>query len=96
MARSRKTRKTVSDPEPEVVETEEEEEEEEETEEAPVTKKSPVKKAFKEEPKEFTAILQNATSLTLMGKKFLKNQPTKVPLEHLKLFRDHGWFRVIV
>lgn len=97
MARTRKTRKAVSEPEPEVVETEEEEEEEAPV-MKPMAKKSPAKKAvFKDEsPKEFTAILQNATSLTLLGKKFLKNQPTKVPIEHLKLMRDHGWFRVIV
>jgi hypothetical protein len=90
MARTRKTRKSVSEPEPEV-------EEIEEIEEVPVTKKSPVKKPFKEESsREFTAILQDATSLTILGKKFLKNVPTKVPMEHLKLIRDHGWFRVIV
>jgi hypothetical protein len=93
MARTRKTRKSVSEPEPEV----EEIEEIEEIEEVPVTKKSPVKKPFKEESsREFTAILQDATSLTILGKKFLKNVPTKVPMEHLKLIRDHGWFRVIV
>lgn len=99
MARTRKTRKAVSEPEPEVVEVEETEDVDdvEEIDEAPKTKASPAKKVIKDEPKkEFTAILQNATSLTLLGKKFFKNQPTKVPIEHLKLIRDHGWFRVIV
>jgi len=34
--------------------------------------------------------------LTLAGIKFMKNEPTKVPMIHLKLIKDHGWFRVIV
>lgn len=50
----------------------------------------------RKEPEEFTAILQEATTLSLAGRTFVKNHPTQVPMEHLKLFKEHGWFRVVI
>lgn len=107
MVKTRKTRKAIE--EPDIVEELEEDEEVEEEEEEEVvenyTPPPPVKseppKAIPKvvappaPPKEFTAILQDAVSLTLAGIKFTKNEPVKVPMAHLKMIRDHGWFRVI-
>lgn len=45
--------------------------------------------------KSVTVILQEATSLTVAGMKFTRNVPTEIPIEHAKLFREHGWFRVV-
>ena len=99
MVKTRKTRKAVE--ELNVVEEVEEEMEEEMEEEVytppPPVKAEPPKVIPKSAPpKEFTAILQDATSLTLAGIKFMKNEPTKVPMAHFKMLKDHGWFRVVV
>jgi len=96
MVKPRKTRKAVE--EPVVVDEMSDDEMEEESEEVSAYTPPPPPKVIPKPapPKEFTAILQDATSLTLAGIKFMKNEPTKVPMAHLKMIRDHGWFRVIV
>lgn len=99
MVKPRKTRKAVEESPAieDLIEDEEEEEEVQEYTPPPPAKTQPPKVLPKQAaPKEFTAILQEATSLTLAGIKFLKNEPTKVPMAHLKMIRDHGWFRVSV
>jgi len=104
MARTRKTRRQVAD-EPvlddanDIDDDDDDAENEEPVETKPVAKTTPAKPVMmpvQKKPEEFTVILQNASSLTLAGRKFVKNEPTKVPMEHLKLFQTHGWFRVIV
>lgn len=54
----------------------------------PVTRVAP-KKAY------VTVILQDATSLTVGGRKFLRNTPQRIPVNEAKFFREHGWFRVV-
>ena len=102
MVKPRKTRKAVEEPpiaDVEDVEDEDEEDVEEDVTPALVKSEPPKvlpKQAQAPQKKEFIAILQDASTLTLAGIKFMKNEPTKVPMIHLKLIKDHGWFRVIV
>lgn len=103
MVKTRKTRKAVEESSiVDVEDVEDVEDEDEEEVESPVLVKASEppkvlpKIAQAPAKKEFTAILQNASTLTLAGIKFMKNVPTKVPMIHLKLIKDHGWFRIIV
>jgi len=96
MVKTRKTRKSVED---DVVEKDEAVEEPIVDIAPPpyVPKHIPAKEIPKPPPpKEFVAILEGATTLSLAGIKFMRNVPTKVPMAHRKLFQSHGWFRVIV
>jgi hypothetical protein len=44
----------------------------------------------------FTVILQEAQTMVVGGQKYHLNQPTEVPIEKYKMFKDNGWFRVVV
>jgi hypothetical protein len=44
----------------------------------------------------FTVVLQEAQTMVVGGQKYYLNQPTEVPIEKYKLFKDNGWFRVVV
>lgn len=46
--------------------------------------------------KYFTAILKNASTLSIAGRRYVRNVPASVPIEHLNLFKKQGWFNIIM
>jgi hypothetical protein len=85
MAKTKKTRKTVVDLDDFTDSTVDE------GEDVVVEKKKVVEKSG---PTHFIAILQKATTYNLAGHVFMRNDPVEVPIAHLKVFKENGWFLV--
>lgn len=97
MARTRKTKKTA-DPDLIIDDVDDSDDgsEEEQEESSPVFNEEPsVVVKQPPAPKTFYAVLQNAHSMTVMGKKFYKGKPVELPLKYYDKFKKHGWFRIV-
>jgi len=81
MAKSKKTRKTVSESSAPVVES------------TPKPVFSKPKEPVEKKPSTFTAILKGAATYNLAGRTFIKGVPVDdVPMKHFRLFKENGWF----
>jgi hypothetical protein len=57
---------------------------------------TPVREVAEEKsgPTHFVAILKGARTYNLAGRTFLRGEPVEVPIKHLKMFKQNGWFLV--
>lgn len=88
----KKTRKTVSESSAPPVDLDDELDDElyDESVEEVVSKPVVVEK----KQTHFTAILRNAKTYNLAGRTFIEGEPVEVPIQHLKMFKNNGWFLV--